>query len=163
MRTMAQAEADARRYNENYDYYNFDAPLKQEIEVDDSYKITWPEGYWSEYDVLKQEALKASDALSVSMVMGFSGRYRVYALMSSGAMKAGPRWGPEASDRLGAWRAFIQDFVPKLKPKTRPMKLAVNREDKTLLDEFGKKHGDTFDKKITDPNITVRTPKKSKR
>lgn len=60
-----------------------------------------PATYWTDYDALKAKALKASRAFGIDMVICQSGRYRVRAVMPGIVL------GPEASDRLEAWRLFL--------------------------------------------------------
>lgn len=92
----------------NLGYWDPGGP--QEVEIDDNYKMKWPDGYWQDYERLRERAFKVSNALSLHMVMCLNGRYRVYALMPAGVGSAGPTYGPEHHDRLGAWEQFIAGF-----------------------------------------------------
>ncbi len=110
--------------NSRYDSYDLDAIYgdprlghwndsyagSNNIEIDENYKMTWPDGYWERYEELRQTALRVSKAISVHMVMRLDGRYHVYALMSSGANLAGPVYGKVATDRHAAWENFINKF-----------------------------------------------------
>lgn len=117
MKTYAETEREqARKFNrmmadELYGLGYLNEPMPPENEVVDArYKIEWPPGYWEEYDQLRKDALRVSSALLIHMVMGITGKYRVYALMPKGSADAGPMWGPEGHDRLAAWKAFIETF-----------------------------------------------------
>lgn len=109
------------------------------VEIDESYRMKWPPGYWERYDELRETALRVSKALSAHVVMRLDGRYHVYALMSAGANLAGPTYGPVATDRHEAWENFIKKFTEDTKNinTTKNGKASINGV--AGVQEFGRR------------------------
>lgn len=103
-------------YGNHDDYDDFPSNRHPEPQVRDEFKISWPVGYWEEYDRLKAEARQHARDQAACLVMCMNNKFRVRTtglVVQDRGYELKYSYGPEMDERLAAWAAFIDSVTTR--------------------------------------------------